>query len=241
MLNSNNKVIGEFSSNIDGLRIKPKYANKSPLYSNHPHPSVHGNMENIRLWLYGVCHRFEETIIIKFMSEGELHEFGWWKFYFDGVRLTLYIDVEASKQLVETEVRDGLMLATEMVSKWYATYNGIVNSPVKYTKRYNPKLHSLGMCHLLSKDVPTGNLDKGLLTYAEDNIRARILVVDTNCADEEAMDTLEQYPGETWYYSTGTFAIPLKDFNFTTLKHIREDVNATIQTTKYWVDRLMAN
>ena len=239
MQSSSGKVLGEFSTKIKGLSEKPKYNKLSPLYSNHPHPRVHECMENIRLWLYGLSPLFEETVIIKFMRDGELHDCSGWKFYFDGVRLVLYIDIHTSQSIVNTEVKDGLYLAIQAVQTWYEEYSKVINTPVKYREHYDSKLHCLATCAALRATLRPFQLCEDMLKFAQDNIRARIAVFDMNGVCEEAEEELCQYPGERWYYSSGTFLIRKEDFDFTVLKQIREDTESCIETTNYWVERLL--
>jgi len=233
------KGVGSFSTKIQGLHIKPKYNKLSPLYSNHPHPKVYESMENIRLWLYGLSPLFEETIIIKFMRDGELHEHGWWKFYFDGVRLTLYIDINISNTMVITEIKDGLYLAIQSVNLWYKEYRELINTPVVYNDHYDGAAHGLATSVALRATLRSGMLCENKLKYAQDYIRANIKVIDMRGVCEEAEEELRQYPGERWYYSSGTFLIRKEDFDYDVLKQIREDTESCIETTEYWVERLL--
>ena len=235
----NEAVIGDFSAKIRGLSEKPRYAAVSPLKTIHPTPDMHSKMENIRLWLYNLNPLFAETIILKFMSNNELAHDGWFKFYFDGVRLFLYVDVNIGRRIVNEEIIDSLFLAKQAIGNWYEEYKQVASRPVKYSTDYVSKRHSLAMCELLRHAMPVEVLCKEKVEYAETYINCRIAVVNLERVDDDVFYHLNKLPDYRWYYSSGTFVIHYTDFTKELLEQLRREVELSIATTRYWVERLL--
>lgn len=233
-------VVGELCKRIEGLDVKPKYNELSLLYSKHHHPDMRDITQSVIMWLNGLSPLFEEDIIIKFMRDDELFDEQWWKFYFDGVRLHLYVDINVGRTKILKDINGSLPEAIAAIREWYTNYLTILKAKVKYNRSVQHwTKHGMDACCIMRYIEPAGHQKPNLIKFAENNIRARVAVVKSFCyADDD--DVLRPCSGEVWYYSAGTFIILEDDFTMATLKKIRDDVNHSIETTQYWIERLLS-